>query len=224
MESFRAELVNFIERDKLDQKNIDQAVELSKIKPSGQVWQVFINNVFLLIGSVALGLSCIFFLAFNWSEFGRFAKFSLVEVALVASIIVYLKTQIDSMASSATLLCSTLLLGGLMALVGQTYQTGADPWQLFFYWAVLMLPWALIARFTSIWLIWLGLIIYALSVVMWIWVLSKVDLSVAYPFVGMGFIITMIFGILVLNENVTLMRVSGTTLIMIGCILVGRSA
>ena len=82
---------------------------------------------------------------------------------------------------------------------------------------------ALIAAFFSP-LIWLGLIIYALSVVMWIWVLSKVDLSVAYPFVGMGFIITMIFGILVLNENVTLMRVSGTTLIMIGCILVGRSA
>jgi uncharacterized membrane protein len=45
-----------------------------------------------------------------------------------------------------------------MALFGQTYQTGADPWQLFFYWAVLMLPWALIGRFTSIWLIWLGLL------------------------------------------------------------------
>jgi uncharacterized membrane protein len=69
-----------------------------------------------------------------------------------------LKTQAGSIASSATLLCSTLLLGALMALFGQTYQTGADPWQLFFYWAVLMLPWALIGRFTSIWLIWLGLL------------------------------------------------------------------
>ncbi|MCJ8318794.1 MAG: DUF2157 domain-containing protein [Colwellia sp.] len=158
MESFRAELINFIEDNSVAQKDIDEVVKLSKIKPSSQAWQVFINTVFLSIGSVALGLSCIFFLAYNWSDFGRFAKFALVETALVVSLIVYVKAQAGSMVSSATLLCSTLLLGALMALVGQTYQTGADPWQLFFYWAVLMLPWALIARFTTIWLIWLVLL------------------------------------------------------------------
>ncbi len=73
-------------------------------------------------------------------------------------------------------------------------------------------------------LIWAGLMIYALSVALWVWVLSKVDLSVAYPFVGIGFIITMTFGIVFLNENVSLMRICGTLLIMIGCIFVGRSA
>ncbi|WP_340150621.1 SMR family transporter [uncultured Sneathiella sp.] len=72
--------------------------------------------------------------------------------------------------------------------------------------------------------IWLGLIIYALSVVLWVWVLSKVDLSVAYPFVGIGFVVTMLFGILLLNENVTTMRIIGTVLIVGGCVLVGRSA
>lgn len=72
--------------------------------------------------------------------------------------------------------------------------------------------------------IWLGLIIYALSVALWLWVLSKVDLSVAYPFVGLGFVVTMLFGVLLLNENVTMMRVVGTLLIVGGCVLVGRSA
>ncbi|WP_339635681.1 SMR family transporter [uncultured Sneathiella sp.] len=72
--------------------------------------------------------------------------------------------------------------------------------------------------------IWLGLIIYALSVALWVWVLSKVDLSVAYPFVGIGFVVTMLFGILLLNENVTPMRIIGTVLIVGGCVLVGRSA
>ncbi|MFC4269875.1 EamA family transporter [Sneathiella chungangensis] len=72
--------------------------------------------------------------------------------------------------------------------------------------------------------IWLGLIIYALSVALWLWVLSKVDLSVAYPFVGIGFVVTMLFGILLLNENVTPMRIIGTILIVGGCVLVGRSA
>ena len=72
--------------------------------------------------------------------------------------------------------------------------------------------------------IWLGLIVYALSVVLWLWVLPKVDLSVAYPFVGIGFVVTMLFGMLLLNENVTPMRIIGTILIVGGCVLVGKSA
>jgi len=72
-------------------------------------------------------------------------------------------------------------------------------------------------------LIWIGLIIYALSVGLWVWVLSKVDLSVAYPFVGVGFLVTMAFGAFLLNENVTPMRIIGTLLIVTGCVLVGKS-
>ena len=69
----------------------------------------------------------------------------------------------------------------------------------------------------------LGLTIYVLSVAMWLWVLSKVDLSVAYPFVGISFLVTMAFGSLLLNESVTLSRIAGTVLIFAGCILVARS-
>ncbi|ALP54069.1 hypothetical protein Tel_13530 [Candidatus Tenderia electrophaga] len=73
-------------------------------------------------------------------------------------------------------------------------------------------------------LIWLGLLIYGLSVGMWLWVLSKVDLSIAYPFVGISFLVTMAFGAFLLNETITPARIAGTILIAIGCVLVGRSA
>ena len=73
-------------------------------------------------------------------------------------------------------------------------------------------------------LILLGLIIYGLSVAMWLWVLSKVELSVAYPFVGVSFLVTMAFGAFLLNESVTPIRIVGTILIASGCVLVGRSA
>ena len=82
---------------------------------------------------------------------------------------------------------------------------------------------ALFAVMTSP-LIWSGLIIYGLSIAMWLWVLSKVDLSVAYPFVGVSFLITMAFGALLLDESVTPLRIIGTLLIAGGCILVGKSA
>ena len=72
--------------------------------------------------------------------------------------------------------------------------------------------------------IWVGLIIYGLSVAMWLWVLAKVDLSIAYPFVGVSFLITMAFGYFLLNENITPMRILGTILIASGCVLVGKSA
>lgn len=72
--------------------------------------------------------------------------------------------------------------------------------------------------------IWLGLIIYGHSVGLWIWVLSKVDLSVAYPFVGLGFVVTMLFGMFFLQESVTPARAIGTLCIVVGCVLVGKSA
>jgi multidrug transporter EmrE-like cation transporter len=73
-------------------------------------------------------------------------------------------------------------------------------------------------------LIWAGLAIYGFSVALWLWVLARVDLSVAYPFVGVSFLITMAFGAFFLNETMTVPRIAGTLLIAVGCVLVGRSA
>ena len=69
-----------------------------------------------------------------------------------------------------------------------------------------------------------GLALYGLGAVVWLFVLAKQDLSLAYPFVGLGFIATMLLGIFVLGEHVTLSRVAGTLLIVAGCALVARTA
>jgi drug/metabolite transporter (DMT)-like permease len=72
-------------------------------------------------------------------------------------------------------------------------------------------------------MVWIGLTIYGLSVLVWLWILSKVDLSLAYPFVGVSFIVVMLFGVFLLNESVTPLRMAGTLLIAVGCVLVARS-
>ena len=72
--------------------------------------------------------------------------------------------------------------------------------------------------------IWIGLAIYGASVLGWIWVLSKTDVSVAYPFVGLGFVLTAIMGAVFLHENVSPLRIAGTMLVIFGCILIARSA
>ena len=68
-----------------------------------------------------------------------------------------------------------------------------------------------------------GLMIYGAAVVLWLWVLSRVELSIAYPFIGLSFVITLAFSVLLLNESVNSLRILGTLLIAAGCIFVAQS-
>jgi uncharacterized membrane protein len=65
---------------------------------------------------------------------------------------------IDRITGKAALLASSLLVGTLLALIGQTYQTGADTFELFAAWAVAILPWVLVGRFAALWMVWLVLV------------------------------------------------------------------
>lgn len=69
-----------------------------------------------------------------------------------------------------------------------------------------------------------GLGFYGVGALLWLFVLGRAPLSLAYPFVGMGFILTMLAGALYLNESLNAARIGGTLLIAIGCVLVARSA
>lgn len=69
-----------------------------------------------------------------------------------------------------------------------------------------------------------GLALYGVGAIVWLFVLGRAPLSVAYPFVGMGFVLTAALGVLVLGETLTPGRVAGTLLIALGCVLVARSA
>jgi drug/metabolite transporter (DMT)-like permease len=68
-----------------------------------------------------------------------------------------------------------------------------------------------------------GMIIYVFSAAMWIWVLTKVDISLAYPFISLSFIITLGFGVTLFQEPLTAMKLFGTAIIMIGCVIIAKS-
>jgi uncharacterized membrane protein len=96
--------------------------------------------------------------AANWSALGRYAKFGLAEAVVVASVVAAWRFGIDRLAGKAALLLASLATGALLALVGQTYQTGADTYELFASWAALILPWILVARFGALWMLWLAIV------------------------------------------------------------------
>jgi drug/metabolite transporter (DMT)-like permease len=72
--------------------------------------------------------------------------------------------------------------------------------------------------------VFLGLAIYVLSVVFWLAALSQVDLSYAYPFASLSYIVMLTASWFLFHENITLLRVAGTLVICIGVLLIARSA
>lgn len=68
-----------------------------------------------------------------------------------------------------------------------------------------------------------GFALYGVGALTWLLVLARTDLSVAYPFISLGLVVTMLLGVLVLQESVTPIRLVGASLIVLGVVLVAQS-
>lgn len=66
-----------------------------------------------------------------------------------------------------------------------------------------------------------GLMIYAFSAVTWIIILSRVNLSFAYPMISLSYVIVVILSAVLLRERVPLITIPGLILICIGVSLIG---
>jgi len=71
--------------------------------------------------------------------------------------------------------------------------------------------------------LWLSMFCYAVSIVTWMIVLSRVEVSFAYAFLSLGFVFVTIFGYLFFNENISFFRIIGIALICTGVIFVSKS-
>lgn len=80
----------------------------------------------------------------------------------------------------------------------------------------------LLAAFTQVRVL-AGFSLYAVSSVLWLLVLSRSELSYAYPMIAVGYIVVVFLSWLVLNEQVGMLRLGGLALICLGVVLVARS-
>jgi multidrug transporter EmrE-like cation transporter len=68
-----------------------------------------------------------------------------------------------------------------------------------------------------------GLTVYFLSALVWLLVLARVEVSIAYPFVGMGFVVTMVLAWLIHAEPITTTKLVGTLIIAAGVMVLTRA-
>ncbi|MEZ5471869.1 MAG: DUF2157 domain-containing protein [Marinicella sp.] len=131
-----------------------KALELAGERPSGTAWLQFSKQVLISLGLLSLAIGVVFFFAYNWNELGRSFKFMILQLLLVMTFLAYFLKSGNKVLAQALLLAGVIVLGALLALFGQTYQTGADPWQLFATWAVMILPLVIFAKSEALWVFW----------------------------------------------------------------------
>jgi drug/metabolite transporter (DMT)-like permease len=69
----------------------------------------------------------------------------------------------------------------------------------------------------------IGLGIYVCGTLFWLTALSRVDLSYAYPFASLGYVVMLVASWQLFNENISPLRLAGTLTVCLGVFLISRS-
>ena len=68
-----------------------------------------------------------------------------------------------------------------------------------------------------------GLASYALSILVWMYVLAYNEVSYAYPFLSIGFVLVTMMGWWIFDDSLSLQRILGISLICLGVVMVSRT-
>ena len=126
--------------------------------PEPAVWRRLLDRVGLLGGVALLIAGVVYIVAFNWSGLGRFSQLSVGTAPFLIAVAV--GAWRADLVGQVGFAAAAFLVGPILVIYSQLYQTGADTWQLFAAWAALALPWALLSRTSGIGL-WMFLLVQA---------------------------------------------------------------
>lgn len=160
----RLALLELAARHRLDAATLAALRRLAGLDRQPAVSLEMVRRSLAYIAALLGGLGLIFFVAANWSALGRAGQFGLLQGLTVLSCA---GAALLPRARAPLGLLGLLSMGGLFAYFGQTYQTGADAWQLFALWTALALPLALGARSDVVWTAWVVVALTAIAT--WSW-------------------------------------------------------
>lgn len=155
-------------------------MQMSPTLPSPDHTAAFARRGLSIAAAGLTGFGLILWIAANWDTLGRVGQFALLQSGVVVACALAWR---EGVARPAAGLLALLGIGGLFAFFGQTYQTGADAWQLFALWAALGVPLAVGVRSDVVWAPWT--LVALVGVALWVqahtghrWQVNPADLSV----------------------------------------------
>ncbi len=121
----------------------------------GHLWARWTMVMLMAFGAGLVLAGIVFFFAFNWASIPDLVKLGLIECAIILTALGAWLLPQEALPGRLLLLAAAVLTGVFLAVFGQIYQTGADAWQLFALWVVLITLWTAIGRFLPLWVLWL---------------------------------------------------------------------
>lgn len=150
----------------LDQPGYRRALLALRLAPDAERWRRLTALLLLISGALCLLAGTVMVFASNWLTWPRLARVGVAEAGWLALLAWAFLARPDSDGRRWALFAVAAMSGIWLAVIGQTYQTGADAWQLFALWAALALPWALLANFAPLWGLWI--VIASLALPLWL--------------------------------------------------------
>ncbi|MGI4984270.1 MAG: SMR family transporter [Janthinobacterium lividum] len=83
--------------------------------------------------------------------------------------------------------------------------------------------WPVALRLATQWPIVGGLVCYVVSVVVWIMALSRVDVSLAYPMLSLGYVVNAVAAYYLFGEALTMQRLLGIGIVLVGVYVLART-
>ena len=147
----RLALYELAAEHRLDAQGMERLQQLGGLRDEPASLRHWLPRGVAVLAAALGGLGIVFWVAANWDTLGQFGRFALLQGVVT---VMCLGALWRPAARIPLGLLALLGIGGLFAYFGQTYQTGADPWQLFVLWAALALPLCLGVRSDVLWAPW----------------------------------------------------------------------
>jgi uncharacterized membrane protein len=144
----RNELDAVAAHHRLSPEAIEAMLALAHARPDSAELGRFVAKLMQLAGVLSLAAGVVFLVAANWDAFAVAGRFALVESIFALAIGLALWRPPPHALGRYALLGAFIAAGALLALFGQTYQTGADVYELFLTWTLLGLPLVLAAQWS----------------------------------------------------------------------------
>jgi len=174
-----AQLRHLAKNNVMTPKALERGLIIINHTPDREKWERFLSILLLVLGSGFIISGIFFFFAFNWADLHPFAKLGLLQVVVLVAVGLAYWRGLDNLSGKIALGAASLFVGALIAVYGQIYQTGADSYQLFLTWALLIIGWVLIGKFTPLWFTWVLLLDLSL-IFYWIQIFGDVDIRLYF--------------------------------------------
>ena len=184
------QLMQWMQQGALSPEHLPEALNVTHALPTKEQQARFLMGLLLIAGTLLLISGLIFFFAFNWDDLHRLVKFAIAQLVFLVCFLPLFKVSLNHPLGQTALGAAALALGACLALVGQTYQTGADTYQLFMTWAFLLVPWLVLTQ--HMFLAVLIVVLSNLAIVLYSQLFNSISL-LSSPFTSLALSINLLF-------------------------------